>query len=221
MIVVTDLEGTVTAGETWRGLTQFLTLQGSGGAVRRMLLPYAIRRWLTRLGFRENPQDRLRLMADLARLMRGRSRDEWREAGEWIAEHILWPARFERIWQELADARRAGARVIVCSGAFQPVVDAFARRGDFEGLGTPLAWNGSHATGLGGPINQAEWKAAGLRNLLGDTPIDQAYGDTTADIPMLRLAASATVVDHDPELRREAQERGWRILSDREARSAA
>lgn len=221
MVVVTDLEGTVSAGETWRGLTQYLALHGQGSAVRRMLLPYAIRRWLKRLGFRENPQDRLRLMADLAVLMRGRSRDEWKAAGDWITEHILWPARFDRVWLELVEARQVGARVIVCSGAFQPVVDAFARRGDFDGLGTPLAWNDSRSTGLGGPINQAEWKATALRELLGQTAIDRAYGDTAADIPMLRLATSVTIVDHDPALRREAEERGWRILSDQEARSAA
>lgn len=220
MVVVTDLEGTLTAGETWRGLTQFLTLQGKGGAVRRMLLPYAVRRWLRRFGFREDPQDRLRLMVDLARLMRGRTRDEWSASGDWISDHILWPARFDRVWRELVDARQAGARVIICSGAFQPIVDAFAKRCGFEGLGTPLAWSGMHTIGLGGPINQAEWKATGLRNLLGDTPIDQAYGDTAADIPMLRLARTATIVDHDPALRQEAEARSWRILSDQEARSA-
>lgn len=220
MVVVTDLEGTVTAGETWRGMMQFLALRGRGSAVRWALLPYAVRRWFKRLGWRESPQVRLRFMEDLAGLMRGRSREEWEAAGEWIAEHVLWPERYGRVWQELIAARQAGARVIVCSGAYQPVVDAFARRGGFESLGTPIAWGDRGATGLGGPINQGEWKAEALRSLLGDVAIEQAYGDTEADIPMLQMAASATIVDHDPVLRGVAEQRGWRILSDEDARAA-
>ncbi len=220
MVLVTDLEGTVSAGETWRGLMQFLELQGRGGAVRLTLLPYAVRRWLKHLGWHEGPQVRLRFMEDLAGLMRGRSREEWDVAGEWIVEHVLWPDRYERVWQELIAARQAGARVIVCSGAYQPVVDAFARRGGFEGLGTPIGWSDTGAIGLGGPVNQGMWKAEALRSLLEGVSIDQAYGDTAADIPMLQLAASATIIDHDPVLRGVAEQRGWRILSDEAARAA-
>ncbi len=219
MVVVTDLEGTLTGGETWRGLTEYLTAQGRGGPVRRFLLPYAFRRWLRQLGFRETVDDRARFMVDLARLMRGQTEADWAQASEWIVEHTFWPVLFGRVWHELLEARQAGARVIICSGAYQPIVAAIARRGGFEALGTPLTWEAGRATGkVAGPINQGDWKATALRELLGDCEIAHAYGDTAADIAMLSLARAATIIDHDPALRREADARGWRILSDREAR---
>ena len=39
-----------------------------------------------------------------------------------------------------------------------------------------------------------------------------AFGDTVADIPLLRAATRAVAVAPDAALRREAHSRGWEIL---------
>ena len=39
-----------------------------------------------------------------------------------------------------------------------------------------------------------------------------AFGDTVADIPLLRMAMRAVAVAPDAALRREARARGWEIL---------
>ena len=39
-----------------------------------------------------------------------------------------------------------------------------------------------------------------------------AFGDTVADIPLLRLATRAVAVAPDAALRREAAARGWELL---------
>ncbi len=223
MIVVTDLEGTLTSGETWRGLTDYLREHGRGGAVWRFLLPYLPLRLLARLGLRRNTaRDRLGFMQSLARLMAGSSEAEWAEAADWVVEHTLWPARFSAVFAELEDARRAGARVIICSGAYQPLVEAIARKAGFEAIGTPLVWKDGRSTGeVAGAFTFGRRKAERLTQYLSGVGIDRAYGDTTGDIDMLALAREGVVIDHDPALRREAETRGWRILTDSQARAAA
>jgi len=221
VIVVTDLEGTLTTGQTWRGVTRYLNEQGRGWAVRTFLLPYVAIQWLGKLRLRDTQADRMRFMVDLARLTRGLPEAEWDVLAERVVEQTLWPGRYLRVMGELESLRKGGARVIVCSGAYQPIVAAFARRAGFEALGTPLVWKDGRSTGaLAAPINNADLKAAALRGLLGSLPIDQAYGDTAGDIAMLSLAREATVIDHDPVLRAAAVERGWRILTETEARAA-
>ncbi len=223
MIVVTDLEGTLTSGETWRGLTDYLREHGRGGAVWRFLLPYLPMRVLARLGLRRNTaRDRLGFMESLTRLMAGSTEADWAVAADWVAEHALWPARYAAIVAELEEARRAGARVIICSGAYQPLVEAVARKAGFEAIGTPLVWKDGYSTGrVDGPFTFGRQKADRLIQYLGGVGIDRAYGDTTGDIEMLALAREGVIIDHDPALRREAETRGWRILTDSQARAVA
>ncbi len=219
MIVVTDLEGTLTAGETWRGLTDYLRQAGRGWAVRRLLMTYTPILVLSRIGLRSSARDRLQFMEELGGLTRGWTEAEWAEAARWVVEHALWPARHRRVMEELEQARQQGARIVICSGAFQPLVDAFAAQAGFEAIGTPLAWEDGRATGaVAAPFTFGPLKAERLRAYLGEVPIDLGYGDTDGDLAMLGLARQAVIVDHNPALRREAETRGWRILSDSQAR---
>ena len=221
MIVVTDLEGTLTAGETWRGLTDYLRHVGRGWAVRRLMMTYTPILLLSRLGLRRPAKDRLKFMEDLGALTRGWTESEWAEAARWVVVHALWPARHVRVMTELEQARQSGARVVICSGAFQPLVDAFAAQAGFEAIGTPLAWENGRATGaVAAPFTFGSMKAKRLRAYLGEVPIDVGYGDTDGDLAMLGLARQAVIIDHDPVLRREAETRGWRILTDSQAREA-
>jgi HAD superfamily phosphoserine phosphatase-like hydrolase len=115
---------------------------------------------------------------------------------------------------ELDQYRTDGARIIVASGTYQPVAEAFASRIGAEAIGTPIAFDeDGRATGeLGGALTTGEAKvnlvSAALR---GDTLI-AAYGDTEGDIPMLSLAQRPVATYPDAALRAKAVASGWRVI---------
>ena len=61
-------------------------------------------------------------------------------------------------------------------------------------------------------LDTGKEKVASLRQYLRDNPLDSAYGDTSADLPMLELSQKPVAVCPDPKLHEEAVKRGWRIL---------
>lgn len=109
MIVAADLEGTLTTGETWKGI-------GLPGAllVKAYLLP--------------KPWYRERWMVDLARLFKGWDEAALRRMAEWVVEHELWARRRPSVIAELEAHRRAGATLILASATYQPVIEIFAER---------------------------------------------------------------------------------------------
>jgi phosphoserine phosphatase len=69
------------------------------------------------------------------------------------------------------------------------------------------------ATGrLSGPTQSGAAKAASVAAAADGGEVVAAFGDTVADIPLLRMAVRAVAVAPDTRLRREAQVRGWEIL---------
>jgi phosphoserine phosphatase len=128
---------------------------------------------------------------------------------------------------ELEAAAVRGARVVVASGTYQPVVEAFAARlaagpaGPIIGLGTPLAVRDGLTTGrLAAPIGTGERKAERVAALVGGSRVATAYGDSLADVPLLDLAAEPVAVAPDADLRAHATARRWRILDDPAAGAA-
>ncbi len=94
------------------------------------------------------------------------------------------------------------------------MLEAFAKRlGDgVLALATGLELKEGVATGrLSGPIRVGRAKAEAVLDALGGPPA-VAFGDTAADLPLLRLARRAVAVDPDPRLLAEARRRGWEIL---------
>ncbi len=221
-IVATDLDGTLTRAETWRGLLAWLRVHRPSGAVRRFAwvrLPLVI---AYRLGLYQKEAFRARWVRDLAGLLRGLDEADLAVAGEWVVEHHLWPARrtavLDRVAGALTEARLAdpGAQLVLTTATYQPVADAFARRiGADLALATPLELHQGIATGrVGSAVASGEQKAAGLRAHAAGALIVAAFGDTAEDIPFLRLAARAVAVSPDAGLRAAAAERGWEIVDD-------
>lgn len=209
---VFDLEGTLTTGETWRGVGRFLKARGMGGAYDRFFalhLPGALlakarvipKRWYQNIW-----------MKNLAGLLAGMDGEALSEMARWVVAHELWPHRREQVVAELLRLRDEGYRIVLASGTYQPVLEAFAERlgPGVEALGTALEMRGERATGrLGGPMNVDQVKAERVQSHLGGAPA-LAFGDTPADLPLLMLAEHAVVVGASPRLRREAEARGWR-----------
>jgi len=116
----------------------------------------------------------------------------------------------------VANARAAdpASVVVLASGAYLPVAEAFAARvGADVVMGTPLEVHDGVATGrLAGPVQTGALKARAVRECLADATVLVAFGDTEADIPMLELAQSSVAVAPDSRLRRTALDRGWDVL---------
>ena len=219
-IIVSDMDGTLSTAETWRGVHAWILANHPSPAARRFLplrLPLVA---LVRLGLRDREAFRARWQHDHARLLRGVPVAELDEMGEWIVESLLWPSRRQAAVDALTaavhEARAADPRteVILATGAYEPIGRAFASRiGADVTLATPLDVRDGVATGgLAKPVQSGVEKADSVRTLAAGGEILVAFGDTSADVPLLALARRSIAVAPDPALRRVAEQRGWDIL---------
>lgn len=128
-------------------------------------------------------------------------------------EEELWPKRRAGVLRELGTHAGAGHTVVLAAGGYQPVLEAFAERIGALAVGTPLEFSGGKATGrLVGAVNSGATKARRLRARVGAGELRAAYGDTSADLPMLEMSQNPVAVRPDPRLGKEALGRGWRVI---------
>lgn len=211
-VVASDVEGTLTTGESWRGVGRFLAQHGSAAAYRAFFRAHILSSLLMRAGLADRQRFRDRWMIDLARLFNGMTVAHLRELGEWVVEHELWPGRREAVLGELERHRFAGRTIVLASATYQPILDAFARRIGALGLGTGLQLEAGAASGLlSTPVNSGQAKAQRLRDRVRNSRIVAAYGDTVADGPMLAISEQPVAVFPDRALGRQARSLGWRI----------
>jgi len=217
-VIVSDMDGTLTTAETWRGVLEWVKVNRPRGAAQRFVtlrLPLVI---LAKLGMINKERFRARWLSDLAALLRGATEAELDVMGEWVVEQYLWPARrtsgLAAVANALASAGTSGVQLLLATGGYQQVGDAFARRiGAVAALGTPLEFVDGVATGrLAGATQSGEQKAAAVSRRAAGGEILAAFGDTAADIPLLAAARRAVAVAPDARLREEAKRRGWEIV---------
>ena len=220
-LVVADLEGTCTSGETWRAVGRWLGEHGRRGRYRRFLAPRLAALPLVRLGAISRQAFRDRWIRDLARLLDGLTAVDLEALARQIVEDELWPKRRVAVVEALEAAAADGARVVIASGTYEPMLAGFVARlaagpaGPVVGLGTPLQMADGRTTGrLVGRVGTGSLKADRVSELAAGAPVRVAYGDSLADAPLLELAAEAIAVAPDRELRALAIRRGWRILDD-------
>jgi phosphoserine phosphatase len=214
MIVASDLEGTLTTGETWKALGRYLRSHGQGRAYNAFFGARLPRGLAAKAGLIDMLAFRDRWIAELPALLSGLTEEAWNDVAEWVIEQELWPKRREAVLQELRRHQEAGRRVVLASSTYQPVLEAFARRIGAEALGTPLELLDGKATGrVVAPVNSGQAKAQRLVDWCGTQKLHTAYGDTLADVPMLALAETGVVVHPAPALQKVAQARGWRTLT--------
>jgi HAD superfamily phosphoserine phosphatase-like hydrolase len=216
VIVASDLEGTLTTGETWRGLQAYLESHGRQkdyGRFRNTMMPSYLG---AKIGLVNKRAFQNRWIAQLMTLFDGTSLEEFRVVATWVVQHELLPKARRHVLAELEAARRDGARVILASGTYQPMLEAFALHYGFEAIGTPLGIQAGELTGqLSGEVNVGTHKRSRLLNALNGEPLTRAYGDTLPDLPMLEAAREAVIVGgNDAKLEKIALERGWRVLRD-------
>ena len=219
MAVVSDLEGTLTTGETWRALGR----EAARRIGRVRYLAFALRRlprmaWvLAGHGSKRAFQDEW--LEGLARCFAGVDETEFEAAAVRAVDAELWPKRRHDVIAALRVHLASGEPLVIASGSLQPLVTAFALRlGEATGhgvqaLGTPLERVGGRLTGrIAGRICAGEEKARRVHELLGSERLAVAYGDTGADVPLLLLADAPVAAYPDETLRRTAAELGWAVL---------
>lgn len=208
--VATDLEGTLTAGQGWAGLTNYLKAHGQSWRVNGLFLQLAPRILLWRLKLIPDRAFKEKAILRILYLFKGMTEAELLEMGEWVVEHELWPKRRLPLVAELEAHQANGRSVFIASGVFEPILTAFAKRLGVQGIGTPLKMVNGRFTGYTlTPFNVGQRKAETLQPHL---PLHTAYGDTIQDVPMLQLAQNPVVVHPAPDLAKVAQQHGWRVL---------
>ena len=219
MAVVSDLEGTLTTGQTWRALGT----EAERRIGRARYLAFMAKR-LPAMGLVLAGRAPKRPFQDawlqgLATCFAGVDVAAFEAMADRAVVAELWPRRREDVVAALRVHLAAGERVLVASGSLQPLVDAFARRlGEVtertvEALGTPLEVVQGRLTGrLSGPVSAGEEKARRVHAYLGEERLSVAYGDSDADVPLLMLSDAPVAVYPDEVLRKTAQDLGWAVL---------
>jgi phosphoserine phosphatase len=211
-IILSDIEGTLTTGSSWRGLRDYYKEHFDPKRYNRFFLSWVPRYTLVSLGLMSRRAAMLDWMHAEIQLFQGLSVDEFEQISEWIVEDNMWPGVRQDVLAELKTHRQAGAQIAVVSSAYQPIVAAFARRMGAVPIGSKLVFADGKINGIRDPINAYEHKANFVRAEFADAPIAATYGDTASDIPMMEMSTEPVAVHPDKELRRVAEARGWRII---------
>ncbi len=221
MAVVSDLEGTLTTGATYRALGR--EAERCIGRVRYLgfvagRLPALGGAWAGLSPKRRFQDEWLRR---LTTCFAGIEVAAFEAMVARAVEAELWPKRRDDVIAALRVHLAAGERVVVASGSLLPVVEAFATRlglatgASVEALGTPIEVLEGRLTGrLAGPVSVGEIKARLVHEHLGSERLSAAYGDSAADVPLLLLSDAPVAVYPDDILRATAQELGWRVLAE-------
>jgi len=211
-IIVADLEGTLSAGSTWRGVRTYFKQHYNPWAYNLFFLNWLPRYPLVRFGLVEKRKEAMRWMVREIGLFRGESPAKLEAMSKWVVENELWPNRRREVVEDIRSRIRADEQVAVVTGAYQPLADAFARRLNGVGIGTQLHYENERLVGLITPINHGRHKVENIRARFDCAPILAAYGDTISDAPMLEISQEPVAVHPDDGLRQIAQTRGWRII---------
>jgi HAD superfamily hydrolase (TIGR01490 family) len=213
MAVAADLEGTLTTGESWHAVAEYLITHGKGRAYRRFFLRRLPAALWSYTSVKQKRRFATRWMYDLAGFFAGMTDADMAELATWVVEAVLWPNRREEVIAALKVHQATGERLVISSGTYQPILECFARKLGARALGTPLEIIDGKLTGkVLGSVNVEQVKAARLHELLGEERLYAAYGNTEADIPMLMLSDRPIAVYPDKLLRSTARTLGWTVF---------
>jgi len=211
-VIVTDLEGTLTTGSSWYGFRSYLKQHYSALKYNIFFSRFLVRFPLMKMGLLNRQKMMAAWLQAEIGLMRGLPASEINAMAEWVVFNEMWPKCRPDVLLELNKKRLLGAQIVVVSVAYQPIVDAFARKMDARAIGTRLVYEDGKLNGIELPVNSYQQKAEKVRSRYPDAHIVAAYGDTLSDLPMLEMSDMPVAVYPDAKLLRVAVKRGWRII---------
>jgi len=152
------------------------------------------------------------------RSYRGLSEDRLVELADDLCEDVLKPAVFPGALDIIAEARRAGCKIVLCTGAIDITMRPLARYlGADDLIANQLQFVEGFATGkVIPPIVEGAHKASRIRDYCVANGIrldlSHAYSDSLSDYPMLAVVGRPTAVNADRQLRWHARAYEWPIL---------
>jgi HAD superfamily hydrolase (TIGR01490 family) len=157
------------------------------------------------------------------RAYQGISQDRLLVLAEELLEDVLKPAIHPGTPRLLDQARRAGCRIVLVTGALDFTVEGLARHlGADDLLANRMHFVDGVATGrVVPPLIEGAHKAQAIRQycLRHGLALDRshAYSDSFSDYPMLAVVGHPAAVNPDLRLRNVARSYEWPILSTTEA----
>ena len=152
------------------------------------------------------------------RSYRGLSEDRLVELSQDLCDEVLKPAVYPGALDIIAECRRAGCKIVLCTGAIditmKPLVEHL---GADDLIANSLQFVEGFATGkVIPPIVEGANKANRIRDycVQHGLRLDQshAYSDSLSDYPMLTVVGRPTAVNPDRKLRSHARAYEWPIL---------
>jgi len=154
---------------------------------------------------------------------RGQSEDRLLTLADELFETVLRPAVFPGAVRLLEEARRAGCRVVLCTGALDFTVRRLADHlGADDLIANRMHFVDGVATGrVVPPIIEGAHKALAIREycVRNGLALEQsfAYSDSFSDYPMLAVVGHPAAVNPDLRLKGVARAYQWPVLSTQEA----
>ncbi len=218
-----DLDGTLFTGHVWQGIPRYLRLHRRNRLwLYTFLATHVPLGILSQTWLVDGEKMRQAWSSHMAWMLRGMSTMEGERAFTWVADEHVWPLLREDVTALLREHQARGERIVLLSGAFQPLMNIVGQRlGADVSLGTRPERRDGHYTGRAlEPVCQGRGKAVRLRAYLGgegsdvDLTKSSAYADSIFDLAVLEMVGRPVAVYPDEELAALAAQRGWEIYGD-------
>src|SRR5438132_4282996 len=152
------------------------------------------------------------------RAYRGLSEDRLVELADDLCKSVLKPAVYPGAQDLIEECRRAGCKIVLCTGAIDITMHPLARLlGADDLIANSLQFVEGFATGkVIPPIVEGAHKARRIRDYCVEhglkLDLSHAYSDSLSDYPMLAVVGRPTAVNPDSRLRAHARAYEWPIL---------
>jgi HAD superfamily hydrolase (TIGR01490 family) len=150
---------------------------------------------------------------------RGLSEDRLVELAGDLCDRVLAPAVYPGALDLIAEARRGGCKIVLCTGAVDITMEPLVRflGADEEPVRFSLEFVEGFATGkVIPPIVEGAHKASRVRDYCVQhglkLDLSHAYSDSLSDYPMLAVVGRPCAVNPDARLRAHARAYEWPIL---------
>lgn len=213
-----DIAGTLVQGDPWNDLLTHPTVDRS-----RVRLAYArvLPVWLgKKVGIIDDIVFRDRWIHAMAGIFKGWSQARLVDLFRWVATDAMKNAYQDAVLARLRQHKQAGDQVILVSGLFDTLVQAFADAlGADAAIGSTLVFhNGVCAGEISGRTMAGTQKIEAIADYLKSHRLSAelstcyAYADSWSDVSLLEGVGHPVATFPDPALKAIARQRGWTIL---------
>jgi phosphoserine phosphatase len=213
MIVISDMMGTLTTGSPVLGLVDWVRHNQSKTRAQLFMASIAPSYFLAKRGWIDWQKWGQDLMIRSLTLVKDASPATMELVAEWAVERDLWRKRRPDVIARLTERAAQGAQVYIASSLVEPLIGPFARRIGAQSIGTAVEYREGRVRVSGGLVASKN-KIEQVLSRLNVDRVDEAYGDTEQDIPLLEHAAHPVAVYPDAKLKAVALARGWEIFGD-------